>query len=1297
MRSRTLHSLQSLALLAIFSVATAKPQSQEPTRLRGYGTVQAHFQNQRAVFQCDSSEKADILLGKMLADLFWDAGSKSTPTNVSIKGVNIPIRSWEPYGALAVFRVGTSVLAVGASDVGKLKTRLESEGTLFADKPSFAPSIAYPRYLDMYDLRAFKAYTYAMRGNAGMSLDSHWPFLKKFGMDIAFQALSTRQSPAPGVYAYGPIDYEFGMANKNDGIASVGITGGGEVPLWVYNRMPDGIAQPSPTTLLSAWFGTGATGSHYESWGLTPEEKATGSQIFMVESMKRYLDNPALGAWQLYAGTPGAEYNFHDRFTQFLDYSPRGEDSFRNWLKNVRHYDLQTLGLRWFANANRYASWDQVKIPDVNAFYGDLRPVDLRLQDGWQFATARNGNETPPVAGDPSWIPVNMPPSQQQVLLPWGEAFFKCEFDATAWEKKECWLVCDSMANSKKPTEIWLNGAKIADEKSNMAEFSVAVTGLLKPGKNELIIRVPRKTAEVAENNPPVFEGRINGPVFLTLKKPQRYPNLGKEQNAMFYDFHEWQADAINQSHIGMMNIAMALDPNHPFILSGGAGLLGDKQSELAEKYGCAMQFTGQEGYYNPWWPGVGLLGGFYGTSEESGQTNSDNLDRVLGWMMFDAQSNHCMFLNIDLYQKEEQKTGWFTKNKRAIQLFGKFQRPMPDIAIFVSSRDERTGSREPWNWDLGRGELQAMHYDNAYATETQLLNGDVDACPVLIDDGTDTMDQDVLKAVQRYVEKGGTFIALHQTGQHDVTNPDLQPLSVLTGLVSKPHAAAKLQFTPGIELRAMTGQSVTSNGVGLYPANPAFVVPGSEVTALASFADGTIAIGERKIGKGKIIQVGSQYWRDNGPKEMALIGGLLSDLGVKRTANASNPKVWARKVTTKNGLQDWVIAYNNNESATETADVSLAAPNKPDQVWDMLTDQPVDSTYENGFVTVHNVSFGAKGMHIFGIKRADLADGLATWWAEKARYWKVPVADSTPEVTALRSAGINTTRGSEAKDIIAFDKWKFLADRDGSVEGTPAWTTNPFDDKKWSTISNGPWNYIDAKLADWKGASLYRSEFNIPGNWPGRKILLHLYSYDLPIAYDHADFYLNGTKVGEYQARTGCQNYSFDVSGNIHPGANVLAIHVVGGKDLAGFNGNVWIQPELNLASQVSLEGTWNAVGTDFKTLTQVAIPGKPNARYIYRDFDLVSDWKGKSVYARIDTTDQWLGLVVVNGHLIDTNSYLQPFMPSAEVNLTPYLVPGRNRIELWPFQTVPSPFQPSGQMDTRDMPIQAIHLGVL
>ena len=61
-----------LVLIVALAISVGRARAQDAIELRGYGKVSADLTDKRAVFGCESVEKADILLDKLLADLFWD-------------------------------------------------------------------------------------------------------------------------------------------------------------------------------------------------------------------------------------------------------------------------------------------------------------------------------------------------------------------------------------------------------------------------------------------------------------------------------------------------------------------------------------------------------------------------------------------------------------------------------------------------------------------------------------------------------------------------------------------------------------------------------------------------------------------------------------------------------------------------------------------------------------------------------------------------------------------------------------------------------------------------------------------------------------------------------------------------------------------------------------------------------------------------------------------------------------------------------------------------------------------------
>ena len=261
--------LSSCAAPAAPLLAPAQMPATGAVTLRGYGKVTATFAPNRAEFVCQSADKADLLMGKLLADAFWDAGTAHVQKTVTQNKVALRVHEQDGYGALLAARAGNRVLILSAPDEATLLKSAAKEPLVQSAGTVFAPAKDYPIYLDFYDLRAFKFYTGAMGSSIG--LDTHWPFIKKFGLGgITVQGPNTNfNNPAPGVIEWAPYDYEVKEASANGGMIMPSLWLGGEVALWMHNDYPNSMMQPSPTALEGAWgYGVGTTGAHFLSWGL---------------------------------------------------------------------------------------------------------------------------------------------------------------------------------------------------------------------------------------------------------------------------------------------------------------------------------------------------------------------------------------------------------------------------------------------------------------------------------------------------------------------------------------------------------------------------------------------------------------------------------------------------------------------------------------------------------------------------------------------------------------------------------------------------------------------------------------------------------------------------------------------------------------------------------------------------------------------------------------------------------------------------------------------------------------------
>ena len=1292
------------------SLKSAVPS--EEADLRGYGKVLANVTSNRSEFICENGSKADILMGKFLADLFWDAGKEHVEVPVNVSGRSVTVHEWKPYGAVMVARNANRVVIVGGTDVPSLVQRLSNEDIVSKPDTIFRPTGPYPGYLDFYDLKSFMAFSHATMIPARKA--NRWEFTKKFlpGGLIQHRPFFLT-SPADGIWmGRDSIDFDLNKAAKNNVMYSLAISTG-SWPQWLQNQHPDFVQRDSEMSIRGAEYNRDTLGR--ETYGLTSEARRQTSLKFLKEVLQTYRDNPVIGGYKLYCGNNKWEGSYQLENYVPIDYSPAAREGYRRWLRDERKYSLAELGERWYGDSKHYQSWDQVVLPaDWNGFYGNLNDQSFLIREGWSWKKAEErenrtaeSTTTPsfsaagsrpadavPGERDPGWIPVAWGPSQARAFLPrTGDLYYKAIFNPNGWQEKnhgkKLYLSCCVNAPTSSPgTFVWINGKCLGEFASPVRRrngpFFVDVSDRLVPGENCLVMKVA---------NP----GVIFGPIFLTTEEPKAYPYLGKHQNARYVDMTEWQVWELNNKVADTMAFVRSMDPDRPMVIPTGSGVQAEEQQGIAcARYGGSMHNTGREAYEHLWWPRTGYVGGFYGSSEPSATVKTAvEMSKLLGWMLVDGDSMHSLFWDVNNYIDLEEKTGWFTQNQRLLQLFGKSLPAKPDVVFLRSSRSSTlTGDDRPRSWDSGRGELQESHYDFVYADEGMLERGLVSPYKVLFDTNTDIMEPATVETIRHFVENGGTFVALHETGRHTKLEPDSWPISKLTGFkVVNSRKKGVIHFEKNLPIfKDWSGVEFQGEGTALDYQNADDAKKGGlslisnepETVALAKWEDGSVAVGMRQIGKGKVIVLGSSFWRQGrdtagvwrtqSEKAAAFFDQLFSGLGVQRNATASVPQVWTRKMISKNGLQDWLVAFNSKDSPVQS-NLQLAVSEKPSEVWDLVEQKSVPFTYENGWVKIPQTSFEGMATKAYAVKSRNLAGGVAFWWNEKTKYWKsahVKPLDDGPAQVVTNPV------------TIPFHQWKAMPDRDNSLSASDDWTHPSFNDSTWKPLKTGLWNYQDDSLENYQGVVLYRSApFSIPEGWSGHPVTFNVSRNDTAKDFTKGEFYLNGKKIGEFNESSPSYSFKANIDGAIQNDSNVLSAKITGGKDLSGLTGAVWVEREEKIDATISLNGSWQAIEMDYLTSKPVTLPGKldPNVKYLRREFEIPADWKGRNIYLKAE-----LGNNVLEGALINGRPVLLLFS-NVQINLLPYLsANGKNTIELWRFY---SSEKRKGQIDVQNIQI--------
>ncbi|HEY3416744.1 MAG TPA: beta galactosidase jelly roll domain-containing protein, partial [Armatimonadota bacterium] len=601
-----------LAIMGLIAILGGQSLAAEVVDLRGYGKVQASITPQRSLFTCENADKADILLGKLLADLFWDAGKDHVATPVKLGTRDALLHQWPPYGALIAGRNRRQVLVIGGSDAQDVLARARKEPLLTSADAVFVPVKPYPLYLDYYDLRAMKCGTMGLHPENKYRYPERIAFTQQFfpggyfNGDFAFFG----RTPAEGIDpSLSLLDADVHLAEQARQMYSISISTG-EWPGWAQDTWPAYLDRQSPRHLLSL-----ALSCPPESLGLSAAQRRQSSLHFLHDVMRRYTESPAMGGWELYCGDYVCETYFSKGYQGHLGYSAVGLDAFRRWLRDVRGYSLADLGLRWYGDAKHFTEWNDVTLPDPDDFFGNLNIACFPIVEGWSWKKAEAGQFERPADDAPGWTPASLPPSQQMLTVPAGPAFWRTAFDATRWLQtnagKDVYLVCNVDNAGWRATNVWLNGTNLGEYRSKVNPFSgpfaLKVTTLLHPGANQVVYQVYGGS------------GTIPGPVFLTTTRPQAYPYLGKQGNARYVDMYEWRLAALNFKVTDTMAYARSIDPDHPFVICSSSSEVKAGQSDALRQYGGSMQDTGYEASYRPTNSRLGYAGGFYGSAERSG------------------------------------------------------------------------------------------------------------------------------------------------------------------------------------------------------------------------------------------------------------------------------------------------------------------------------------------------------------------------------------------------------------------------------------------------------------------------------------------------------------------------------------------------------------------------------------------------------------------------------------------------------------------------------------------------------
>jgi len=945
----------------------------------------------------------------------------------------------------------------------------------------------------------------------------------------------------------------------------------------------------------------------------------------------------------------------HYSYPGFSDRDEYSRQDFIHYLRDLRKISLEELGERWYGDPKFFKTWNDVQFPREREFYGweDGASQDLGGAWKWRLASRETGEKDKffdPSFDDSAWFSYRQPGTQYLA----GEAkeggWMRHRFtvDPTLLKSgKPIYLTVAPLndAPPKNPSTVYLNGEKVAAlDFTNGHEWGqVDVSKWLKPGENVITVYTRY--------------GNIRGPVFLSLRPVEDgYPTSDPHLNARNFDLREWVADACARAVALSVKRLRGIDPDRGVKLMAPHDNV-DIIMPYMQEWGMYPHCTGQGAYFRPWLRRNGYLHGIMGSSEPSASAKDlKDLKRIFFTLTFEGMGAHDYFYNLHDILISPDKQDWYEKNLPYYKLNGRFDLHKPEVAIAWSLRAARYGVKDGdcYRNDPGRGDLQQAKHTFVYCSEKDLLDGRADDYRVIIDDNFNTLSDEEVKALQSWVEKGGTLILNQRSGRNSILKKDAFPIADLAGCdysIRPQEGNITFEKNPSI-LKAYAGQKFKNYGapvdyrgrsyfhdsVALKPRDPS-------VEVLARYDDGEAAITSRPLGKGRVIVLGSAFYRDStdlkgfwvgSPDQTKFYKNLLSDLGVQPLIVSDQDALWAERFVANNGSTDLLVLGNQSDTddlkdASATWDVGFT----PRRVFDPVTGEDLPVKIEGSKVQIDNVNLGPYEMRYYAVEKTDLppTETVRHWLARQSQLWPALPAGEPPGAVDP-SWPIFFLGNYEVKQYPT--EAEALKAMDPSYKQGEGWQSLPASDWASAGLQRSPdlW-------------ATYRKTFQIDPAWLDdlrgvelvRTAARSLWGNLRRVTVNGVAIYEDGKEVNRDK-----------ILATLKPGANELAILTSGDKEgNGGFFGEMGLRRIPGASGEIlSLQDGWTAYPSDIESV-EVSFPAKGKWLMARKNVTIPDKYKAHQVWLEVDGAST----AATNGRVrYASNNY------GAKISPRPYLV---------------------------------------
>jgi len=1271
--------------------------------LRGYGKVSGAYARWELpggsasilCIRCESPEKAKIVHAKYLSDLgvlpgVWDAAATQR---------GIPYRECGTGGiAFTAGLAGSEVCIFEAANATDLASLVQQHGGGLG--MAFTPQTAVPMFLDRWDRFGFRFYYVPGEGKPAAPGAAREPydfkqdldFAKASGAGLVLWTNCLETDGAEGLmknWARG--DWAFdGAVERNLPVAVNNMLG---TPSWAGNRYRSEIMIKAP----------GYVGSFHTIAGVRPNLKVGGGMLSlsstsgreavlaqMQQLVRRASAHPNVVSWMAAHGEIpiGVE-------TMLSDCGPTADAGFRRYLQENYH-DVGTVGTRWYGDAHRISSWDDIHVLELASLLGggaDDGAIDLT-------GTWRIGYEPGPggkvysrkeiddingtvsdmvVPTDPApaewfkpdfddsaWPELTAPGDDTELFLPKRPAVFRRTFDldAATRKKSDRWYLYIWDFNQARDAKMWavVNGEKVGESTVTHGHWAAFdVTNQLRDGRNQLALRLP--------------QGFLAYRVYLSPVPVRSYPNLGEGKNAEWVDLIGWISTTYVDALRRDVEMVRQVDPDrqitfaHPDSFTEG-------MKALAEDYGAEFHCTGyMMAFYANIQPML-MRGSDLPMSQEPGGPASDlkGFKTQMGLNLTEGTQGVDYFRSIgDMLWKDDIRT-YFQDHHATLTSVGKYHQPKAETAILEDSNAVNLQGypwgKNPdvnlpagyWPWNVAAGLLETFPTDAV--TGNDFARGNAARYKLILDTNTSIMDDVLVDQIERYVRDGGIFVTFVQTGRNTPTRPDTWPIERLTGYHvthidrnlgnSIPESGA-ITPAPGQDILPQDDWNgeTKPNGLTLQKVAP-------ECRDLMLWRNGGVAIGMRTLGKGFIIDVGVKFnglgianrW-DGKPGAGDLMTGklftcLLDAFHIQRLraalSDAFSPVLWQHYVS-NNGIYDVWNLWNRDSRTAQTTSLLFEKGFKPAWCLELKnTPAAVPVAQTAGGSRLENLQFEPGETRIFLTPRRHPEYASADWFELQRNWWRgtEPIRKNLPSFTPLMTLDL-------------YDGWAF---RPLTASDDVAQLVAPNRDTTgWESRTVGCWG-VDSH----RGVkhALFRKTFTVPAAWKEGEVLLWLTAWDGAFI-DSGKVFLDGKLLD--QQREGIAGDS--VGGALAPGTtHTLAVEIQGNGFLVGSRAPAWLTYLPSPEASLDLSGAWSA-SDDYLTFNKtVSFPGLWSGIAAKRVVRIDQKFSGRNVVIDFDGPNAIDG-VLINGTWV-SHERMRP-QYRWQINVTPWVrFGGDNVIEL-------------------------------